>query len=76
MVGSGPGWGQPGDVGDTVAQGQLGFSGRPRDRVASRLSSVAAVSSVSSTVMRPGCSFWAVWINAHTAACARSGARS
>ncbi|SOJ56153.1 hypothetical protein MSIMFB_03628 [Mycobacterium simulans] len=41
-----------------------------------RVWSLAAVASTSRTVMRPGCSFWAVWINAHTAAWARSGARS
>ena len=41
--------------------------GSPAGRVAAmatRLASVAVVSSVSIRAMRPGCSFWAVWISA------------
>ena len=53
--------------------------GSPAGRVeamASRLSWLAAVLSVSSKMIRSGCSFWAVWISPQTAACARSGTPS
>ena len=76
-VGSGSGCGPGGGCGQHRCAGPAAAR-RPvaSTAMASRLSSVAAVLSVSSKMMRSGCSFWAVWISAQTAACARSGTPS